>query len=294
MGILGAYLRYCFAHGCLVITLLYGQPGTGKSTLATGMILDAMRDGRRVVSNFAVDAAPAALRPSAVISQAYILVLPARPSYEQLHSIGIGWLNKSDHGREDRSGLLVLDEVGGWINSRSWADKDRQLIIDWFLHSRKRGWDIVFIAQHPNLIDKQVREAVVEGYARIRRTDRMRVPLTGVKLPRMHIAIQRYGMEPTAPRLNTWVYRGSTEHKCFSSYALFDADGDTISGTYCTLPARLTRWHGGRTWSEYWQRKSNPPVILKPKSLWATKLQNIQDETQRLYHWRKLNALGLV
>ncbi len=277
-----------------MITLLYGQPGTGKSTLATGMILDAMRDSRRVVSNFAVDAAPAALRPSSVISQAHIEVLPARPSYEQLHAIGTGWLNPADHGREDKSGLLVLDEVGGWINSRSWADKDRQLIIDWFLHSRKRGWDIVFIAQHPNLIDKQVREAVVEGYARIRRTDRMKVPLVGVKLPRMHIAIQRYGIEPTAPRLNTWVYRGSTEHKCFSSYALFDADGDTIAGTYCTLPARLTRWHGGRTWPEYWQRKARPPVVHKPKSQWMRRLEKLPDPEQRLAFWHRLHAAGLV
>lgn len=277
-----------------MITLLYGQPGTGKSTLATGMVLDALRDSRRVVANFAVDAAPACIRPSAAISQGHIEVLPARPSYEQLKAVGMGWHSVSDHGREDRAGLLVLDEVGGWINSRSWADKDRQLLIDWFLHSRKRGWDIVFIAQHPNLIDKQVREAVIEAYARIRRTDRMKVPVIGVKLPRLHIAIARYGFEPNAPRLQTWMYRGATEHKCFASYALFDADTDLVGGTYSTLPARITKWHGATTLREYWRRCNHPPVIHKPKNEWADKLQKILCPNQRLYHWHKLNALGLV
>lgn len=277
-----------------MITMLYGQPGTGKSTLATGLILDAMRDNRRVVANFAVDAGPIVVRPSAFISQAWVEVLPARPSYEQLHAIGLGWHTQTDHGREDRSGLLVLDEIGGWINSRSWADKQRQQIIDWFLHSRKRGWDIVFIAQHPNLIDKQVREAVVEGYARIRRTDRMKVPLTNVKLPRMHVAIARYGLEQNAPRLETWVYRGTNEHKCFSSYALFDSDVDLVVGTYCTLPARLTVWKGATTWREYWQRKSHVPVIHKPKLYWAKKLMLIKCQKTRVFHWRKLDSLGLI
>lgn len=277
-----------------MITLLYGQPGTGKSTLATGMILDALRDKRRVVSNFAVDPAPACLRPGTPLSQGHTEVIPVRPSYMQLKAIGIGWHDKTDHGREDRSGLLVLDEVGGWINSRSWADKDRQLIIDWFLHSRKRGWDIVFIAQHPNLIDKQVREAVVEGYARIRRTDRMTVPMTNLKLPRMHIAIARYGLEQNAPRLQTWMYRGSTEQKCFASYALFDADDDVVGGSYCTMPARLTRWLGTTTWKEYRHRKAHPPVVHKPKSPWMQKLQRIADEQQRMYHFNKLSSMGLV
>lgn len=276
-----------------MITLLYGQPGTGKSTLATGMILDALRDGRKVVANFAVDPAPACIRPNAKLSDGYVEVLPVRPSFEQLQAIGIGWHHEADHGREDRSGLLVMDEIGGWINSRQWNDKQRQLIIDWFLHSRKRGWDIVFIAQHPNLIDKQVREAVVEGYARIRRTDRMSVPMTNIKLPRMHIAVARYGLDQNAPRLQSWVYRGTTEHKCFQSYALFDSADDVVSGTYCTLPARLTRWKGASTWKEYNQIKDRKPVITKPKLPIVQLLEKLKPD-ERLYHFKRFQALGAI
>jgi hypothetical protein len=277
-----------------VIILLYGQPGTGKSTLATGMILDALRDNKHVVSNFAVDAAPACLRPDTHLSRGHVEVIPARPSYEELHAIGKGWKTEDDFGREDRSGLLVLDEVGGWINSRSWNTKDRQLIIDWFLHSRKRGWDIIFIAQHPNLIDKQVREAVVEGYARIRRTDRMSIPFLGIKLPRMHIAVARYGLEQNAPKLQSWMYRGGTEQKCFASYALFDSDLDEVCGSYCTLPARITRWKGAKTGKEYRHILNNPPKLLKPKCEWAEKLSRIKNPQERLTHFHKLSALGLI
>jgi hypothetical protein len=280
-----------------VISLLYGQPGTGKSTLATGMILDNMRNGFRTVANFPVDASPAVIRPSGKISQAHVEVLPARPSFAQLQAIGSGWSDPKDIGREDRSGLLVMDEIGGWINSRNWNDKERQQIIDWFLHSRKRGWNIVFIAQHPNLVDKQVREAVVEGYARIRRTDRMKLPLIGVSLPRFHIAIHKYGMDQNSPRLNTWVYRGTTEHKCFQSYVVFDSDDDVIQGSYCTLPARITKWHGQVTWKGFrkaQKRISEQRPPPKQKSGWILKLQQIKCYEQRLYHFRKLQSFGLV
>lgn len=262
-----------------MISLLYGQPGTGKSTLATGLILDFLRAGKRVVSNFAVDASPACINPRHKISQGHVEVLPARPSYQQLQDIGLGWVHPEHFGREEFSGLLVLDEVGGWINSRSWSESNRQLIVDWFLHSRKRGWDIIFIAQHPNLIDKQVREAVVEAYARVRRMDRMKVPVVGVSLPRIHIAILRYGLELTAPKLQTWYYRGRVEHKCFASYALFDAAADVV-GTYCTLPARITKYGLGV------DLKRHRPV-LQPKRPLISALQSLPPD-------RRLRALSLA
>ncbi len=43
--------------------------------------------------------------------------------------------------------LVVLDECGTWLNTREWQDKSRQNLIDWMLHSRKKGWDIILIVQ---------------------------------------------------------------------------------------------------------------------------------------------------
>lgn len=249
-----------------MIYLLYGQPGTGKTTLATGIMLDYLRAGRRVVSNFALDTAPASFKPKGKMADAYVHVLPPNPTLQQLLDIGLGWFDEGDIGREDIAGLLVIDEAGPWLSARTWNDKERAAIIDWFLQSRKRGWDVIFIAQAPTLIDKQAREAVVEGYVRIRRTDRLMI-LNMIKFPRLHIGIARYGLDPNAPKLQVWRYRGKLEHKCFNSYALFDRTGD--HAPYCTLPARLTKWRGVAPGWASWARAvmgvQQSRVAAKPK-----------------------------
>lgn len=276
-----------------MITLLYGQPGTGKSTLSTGIILDYLRQGRRVVSNYPVDAAPASERPKGSLVNAYVEVLPSRPSFDQLQSVGNGWFSPTDLGREDRAGLLCIDECGPWLSSRKWNEKDRDLVIDWLLHSRKRGWDILLIAQAPGLIDKQVREAVIESYARVRRSDRMKVPVIGVKLPRFHIAVARYGLDQNAPVLERWFYRGKIEHKCYQSYALFDAVEE--NGLYCTLPPRLTKWANHKSLKERFLSWFDQPrsVPLKPKLPLVAMLGNLPPE-QAIKHWHRLALNGAI
>ncbi|WP_430623398.1 zonular occludens toxin domain-containing protein [Escherichia coli] len=80
---------------------------------------------------------------------------------------------------ESRNGLLVLDECGTWFNSRSWGDKDRQPVIDWFLHARKLGWDIIFLIQDISIMDKQARLALAEHVVYCRRSDKLNIPFVG-------------------------------------------------------------------------------------------------------------------
>lgn len=279
-----------------MITMLYGQPGTGKSTLATGIALDYMREGRRVVANYPIDPAPASNSPKGPMAFATCEVIPSRPGYDIIERLGIGWRDPQHVGREDICGLLVIDESGPWLDSRKWNDKDRARIIDWLLQSRKRGWDVLLIAQAPALVDKQVREAVVEAYARCRRTDRMKVPVLGVSLPRMHVAVSRYGLDQNAPVLQRWWYRGALEHQCYQSYAVFDAESE--ADHWVVPPPILTKWADYEPWwmplKEWFSIKMNPPrppVEHKPKLELVRTLQGLP-ESERLRHWRKLDALG--
>ncbi len=116
-----------------------------------------------------------------------------------LNAIGRG--NKTYD--EKLNGLLVLDECGTWLNTRSWNDKSRQPVLDWFLHARKLGWDIIFLVQNISLVDKQAREALAEHVVYCRRLDRFAIPLIGsllsiifgakISAPKIHLGIVKYG-----------------------------------------------------------------------------------------------------
>jgi hypothetical protein len=161
---------------------------------------------------------------------------------------------------------VVIDEAGTFLNARTWGQDGRQKIIRWMLLSRKRRWDMILIVQAVNILDKQIREAVVEVCGRIRRTDRIKVPLTGIALPRMHIANMRYGTSANDVVIERWFSRGADAFKCYDTTALFesnarwtDREGKPYKwlnldgrggepsdlgtgGAYSVLPATLTKW----------------------------------------------------
>lgn len=226
-----------------MIYLITGWPGAGKSTVAVQhAIYRYACQARRVVANFPVDFAPVATLRRSHLAGASCEVLPDRPTRRDLDALGMGGES------EETAGMLIVDEAGGWLNARTWASTakldpvtgekttERELIIDWLTQSRKRYWDVYIIAQAPAMLDKQVREAVCELVVRIRRLDRFR--LAGMSLPRMHIAIVRYGLDTNGPVVERWYYRGGEAHRCFMSYRLF---GPEATG-YCVLPARDTKW----------------------------------------------------
>jgi len=261
-------------------SLFYGQPGTGKSTLATGVAIKYASEGRRVAANYYIDFSAACNSPKSKIASSSAVIIPSRPTYQILDALGLGWHDGAKK-LEDKNGLLIIDEAGGWLNSRSWQAQDRLKIIDWLLQARKRGWDVLLIAQHPSILDKQVREAVVEGYARVRRMDRLKL-LSFIPLPRIHIAILRYGLELTAPVLERFIFRGQIEQQCFHSYDLFGTDSE--SAIYSVLPARITKFHGAQKRSQIKSalRHANQPLKM-PKNPIIRLIERLPS-AQRTYH----------
>lgn len=280
------------------VTLVTGKLGAGKTLVCVGKIRDAILDGRRVATN--LDLSLEHLLP-AKSRKVQVMRLPDKPTVFDLEQLGLG----SEVMDESQNGLIVLDELGTWLNSRQWGDKSRQAVIDWLLHSRKKGWDVIFISQHANLIDKQVREAVIEFLVTCRRLDRLPVPFIGWlirlvtggflsgRMPRIHVGIVRYGMATDSLVVERWIYRGVHLYRAFNTRQVFsdkylDVDlgpGHGVVGTYSYLSPwhlvgrfrvplleRIRRWWVGH---ERLQRRKRPPagklaplVRLSPELRW--------------------------
>jgi len=134
---------------------------------------------------------------------------------------------------EDRYGLLVLDELGTWFNSRKWQDKERLPVIDWFLHARKRHWDVFFIVQDVDSLDGQLVNALCEHLVVCHRTDRLSIPIIGpiIKssgftrvLPKIHIASVFYGQTKSALRVDRWWYRARDLYAGYNTAQVFRDD----------------------------------------------------------------------
>jgi len=214
-----------------------GKLGTGKTKFCVWRAQEAIRQGRRVASN--VDLKLDKLTPERAAS--YIRV-PDKPTAEDLDAIGAGNPESYD---EYKNGVLILDELGTWLNARSFQDKSRAGVIDWLIHARKHGWDVYLIVQDANMIDKQVRESLIEYQCRCIRLDKVRIPVIGKflgivggrwgYLPRMHITTARVGYGANAVVAERWTYRADDVHAAYDTRQIFR--NDYPHGAYTVLPA---------------------------------------------------------
>lgn len=214
-----------------------GKLGTGKSKFCVWMAQNALREGRQVASNLDLDMEK--LLPG---KRRTYLRVPDKPTAADLMAIGHGNPDSYDEGK---NGLLILDELGTWLNSRSFQDKDRAGMLDWLIHARKYGWDVYLIVQDAAMIDKQVRVALIEYQCKCMRMDKVRIPFVGWLigalhskwgyLPRFHIVTARVGEGQGAVTAERWYYRGDDLHAAYDTRQVFRSDYD--KGTYSTLPA---------------------------------------------------------
>lgn len=222
------------------VYVITGKLGSGKTLVCVGRIYDYLAKGCRVATNLDIFMEHLAERSD---SMAFVERLPDYPTADALAALGSG----NDTYDEERNGLLVLDECGTWLNTRAWAgDKGRQPMLDWMLHARKHGWDVLLIVQDLQIVDKQVRLALTEHLVVCRRADRLAIPfvskiisiVTGfrVTFPKVHFATVRYGAEQLSPVVDRWWYAGSRFYRAYDTKQVFNPAYE--HGTYCTLPKR--------------------------------------------------------
>jgi len=223
----------------MAVYFVTGKLGQGKSVTSVGQIKTYVNQGRRVATNLDIYPEKFANKYNKNVD---IIRLPDKPSSQNLYDLGLGYEGKL---QENKNGLIVLDECGTWFNSRTWNDKDRSNLIDWFLHARKFRWDIIFIVQDIAIVDKQARQTLCEHLVICKRLDRLQIPIItrlfkifglNVRFPRLFMGKVYYGDNENALVADRWTHRGSD---LFEIYDTEQAFTDKNDGLHCVL----TPWH---------------------------------------------------
>lgn len=219
-----------------MIYVVTGKLGSGKSLVAVGKIQEYLNQNRMVATNLNLYLENL-INPFS--KKASVYRVPDKPSFADLDALPVPYEGEYD---EKKTGLLVLDELGTWFNSRTWNDKGRAAVIDWFLHARKKGWDIIFIIQNVSMMDSQAREGLAELVVNCIRLDRFAFPLVGslfklagldLRPPKFHVGFVRYGASPTSPLIERWGYSGRSLYSAYDTRQVFTDGG---CGLYQYLP----------------------------------------------------------
>lgn len=143
-----------------MISLYSGTVGSGKSFHATELGLNWVTNGKHVIANYPIKPPSAWYMRFARVrryfenqQKRWIFAEEITPEYLIAMSFEHGWF-----GKESQC-LLQIDEAGIPFNSRDWAtDKNNRMSwIKFMSLSRKLGYDIVLIAQHDRMLDRQIR-----------------------------------------------------------------------------------------------------------------------------------------
>lgn len=223
----------------MAVYVVTGKLGAGKTLVAVGKIQDKIVSGCKVATNLDLNLHKLP-RVGIFAKSPNVVRIPDKPAIDDLIAIGRG----NESYDENKNGLLVLDECGTWFNSRSWADKERQAVINWFLHARKLGWDIIFLIQDLSIMDKQARVALAEHVVYCRRLDKITIPFVGaiyslitgskLPLPKVHVGIVKYGDSPTSMTVERWTYTGRNLYSAYDTKQAFSDSYEHSSFTYLT------------------------------------------------------------
>lgn len=227
----------------MAVYFITGKLGSGKTLCAVGRIREYLLQGRQVGTNLDLNLS-AMFAPE---SRRTYIRLPDKPRLEDLEALGRGCVEEN----EARYGLIVLDELGTWFNTRNWQDKERLPVINWFLHARKLHWDVYFLVQSMSVIDGQLANSLAEHVVECRRTDRLSLPFAGTflralgvekVLPKIHVAKIYYG-HTNRIGVGRWIYRGKDLYAAYDTAQIFTEqwrieNGAMVDGraTFCPLP----------------------------------------------------------
>lgn len=260
--------------------VITGTRGAGKSLVAVARIREYLEAGKTVATNLDIKLDKLFKTPP----KGTLIRMPDRPFAEDFQALP----TIHDSGVEELNGAIVLDECAVWLNAREWNSGDRQGIIDWLLHSRKRGWNLYFIVQSVGLLDKQARDTLFDYKVSCKRLDRLKIPFLGriIKaltfglvsgnMPRVHLGVVSYGFGPHSPHADTWTYRGTHLYEAYRTGQIFTKDRD--AGNY----------------SQLWPWPPAPVEPTKPaKHPLVARIQRLPPE-HRIACWKRMERAGAL
>lgn len=229
------------------VYVVTGKLGSGKTLACVGKIKDYLIEGRRVATNLDINLNNLV---GNYARKCQIFRVPDRPQAHHLENLGLGYDGKFQG--EEKNGALVLDECGTWFNSRDWNAKGRKELLDWVIHARKKRWNVYFIIQDLEVMDKQARLMFAEHVVYCKRSDRFNIPglsfiwkqLTNKPLPfpKLHIGYVKYGDNAQSLIVDRWVYRGTELYNAYDTSQVFTEDSNEL---YQYVPPYYT--HGRYT-----------------------------------------------
>lgn len=266
-----------------------GRLGTGKTKFAVMMAREALMAGRRVASN--VDLYTDKLIPT---KRSSYIRIPDKPTPADLEAIGHG--SPDDPYNEDAYGVMILDELGTWLNSRTFQDKSRAGVIDFLIHARKKGWNVFLLVQDSGMIDRQVREALIEYQCRATRMDKVRIPFVGWFLaslhkpwgyfPKFHVVTAKLMVDGQSVMVaDRWAFRGHDLHAGYDTLQAFSSDyphgPHTVLPPWDHVPGQTLRQKIDALLAKIFR----PPVIhvpAKPRPRWLQLVSQLPDPDERI------------
>lgn len=279
------------------VSFVTGKLGSGKGKYAVMRLREAaVLEGRRIAGNVDLNLDKFASKKA----KARYIRVPDKPTAHDLYALGHGNPESYD---EDRNGLLVLDELGTWFNSRSFQDRERAPVLDWLIHARKHGWDVLLICQNEIQIDKQAREALGEVFVRCMAMHKLKVPVLGSilelfsrrisRLPRFHIASVRVGSGGSSFVTERIWYRGDHLHPMYDTRQIFKADSEAATFTQLS-PWYFTGLPSGALpfWKRLFKRSGGVPEAPRKPVVRSKRYQPIFDTLDSAERWRALRGLA--
>jgi hypothetical protein len=280
--------------------IVTGKLGSGKSLVCVGKIFEYLAQGRKVATNLDIYLDKYLNKTS----KKTLIRVPDKPTVFDLEALGSG----NELPDEEKNGLLVLDELGSWFNSRSWQDKTRKPLLEWFIHARKHGWDTMLIIQDIDMLDGQLRGILAEHLVICKRLDRIKIPFIGGilrqvglkgNLPKVHMAKVHYGESAQSLAIDKWVYRAHHLYSVYDTRQVFTELNQ--NGAY----SLLSPWHTtGRYLVQslpliqrikaFWEKLIDPPKVYAKvdKHPITARLMKLPDVNQRIEFMRRFEASG--